>query len=219
MLTRRRASLVVAIAGCVLAVSSCSSGATTGSEPGPGSASAASSRSVPTPDEGPTPTTSVTRAPDPAAPATVEPVKRASGPPAPTIAATAETFSDPVSYPDGLSLKVTGIAQETVVGKGPGTQTGAPMTRLTLSLHNGTSHDIALTQVVVTAVYGKAPGQLAPPVYTGEVRDFSGVAKPNTDVTAIYAFSIPATELGNVLLTIDLDGVHALATFHGKATT
>ena len=125
------------------------------------------------------------------------------------------SFTEPVVFADGLALAVTSVEQGTVAGQGPGVSSGAPMTKVGLELTNGTAREVRLTAVVVTMTYGQ-PRRIAAAVYVEGVADFAGTAKPGAKSRAVYAFTVPTSELGEVVMSVDLDGVHALATFQGK---
>jgi hypothetical protein len=126
------------------------------------------------------------------------------------------TFRTPVTYPDGLSIAVTKITQQTVTQQGPGALTGQPMTEFTIKFTNGTTQPLNLDQVVVTATYG-AQHIDAAPVYEGLMNDFSGSLSPGSSKTTAYAFTIPVKDLGATTLTVDFDGKHSVAVFTGAA--
>jgi len=163
----------------------------------------------------------VTRAADPLAPVSIAPARRAGGtaspavPAVPVVPARVGSFTEPVVFADGLALAVTSVEQGTVAGQGPGVSSGAPMTKVGLELTNGTAREVRLTGVVVTMTYGQ-PRRIAAPVYVEGVADFAGTVKPGAKSRAVYAFTVPTSELGEVVMSVDLDGVHALATFQGK---
>ena len=150
------------------------------------------------------------------APSKPVPVKRGGKVPKPSFTAAARAFDQKVSYADGLTLAVSKTDQGSVEGQGPGVFAGDPRTTFTLTLTNGTSKPIRLDAVVVAAQYGK-PARVARPVYGPTAVDFSGVVAPGGKSSASYAFTIPKTGLKNVVMTVDFDGLHTAATFHGAA--
>ena len=164
----------------------------------------------------PLPTVTTPRPLDPLAPKTQKAVIRGSKAPGPRLSATPATFASVVKYGDGVTLGVKGIQQGTVSEQGPGFLKGQPMTTFSLILTNRSKGSLDLSQVVVTAVYGK-PARTARPVYGKASADFTGQVAAGKQATASYVFSIPAAELTNVSVTVDFDGHHAAATFHGKA--
>ena len=158
----------------------------------------------------PTPSTS------PLAPSTIKPVVRNGVRPHPSISASPAPFDQSVVYPDGVKLTVTDIHQGRVTGQGPGVVKG-PKTTFDLRFTNGSDEAVSLDQVVPTATFGK-PARLAAPVYDARTQDFGTTVRPGGSATATYAFSIPASELGDVTIHLDFDGRHYAASFHGDAS-
>ena len=115
---------------------------------------------------------------------------------------------------EGVSLAITKVEQGTVTEQGPGAFTGDPKTLFTVALTNGSKQAITLDQVVVTARYG-SPARVARPTYGSGAKDFSGTVKPGKTATATYSFSVPTSQLKNVTMAVDFDGLHAAATFRG----
>lgn len=152
---------------------------------------------------------------DPLAPTKIPPVVRGDGTPQPSISADPQPFDEPIEYPDGVSLEVTGIEQGEVTDQGPGV-VGGPKTAFNLVFTNGSKKPVDLNQVVVTAVYGD-PGRLAHPVYDSKSRDFAGRVAPGKVAKARYVFSIPPAQLGNVTVHVDFDGLHVAGRFMGDA--
>jgi hypothetical protein len=125
--------------------------------------------------------------------------------------------TSPVTYPDGLKVRINGVVQSTITAQGPGELTGQPLTTFTIELTNGTSKDVVLNQVVVSAFYG-TPLLMAQPVYSPGVSDFATVVKPGASASTKYAFSIPVAELHRVTIAVDFDGLHSVAVFTGSTT-
>lgn len=153
------------------------------------------------------------------APSRISKVLRNGKTPNPTVVAPASQFSQPVTYSDGVRLRVVKAAKDIEEGHGAGTFAGRELVVLDLEIVNGTPKGMTLDQVVVTAFYGK-DRQLAPTVYAPNVsfKDFGGSLAAGKSAPARYAFAIPAHELGAVTLVIDFDGVHASTVFTGKVS-
>ena len=163
-----------------------------------------------------TPARPLTRAPDPVAPATVKPVGRTSSA-TKRVTAPAGTLTGGLRYPDGVKVTVSKITQSTTTGEGPGSINGAPKTTFALRLDNDSSSVVDVSQVVVRLSYGRSPARLAPPVYGTDAADFTGTVPPGKSTAATYAFSIPASKLSRVTLSVDIDARHAPAVLNGSA--
>jgi hypothetical protein len=214
--TRTAPGPLVAVALLVAAVSGCAQ--LSPDRAGAAAATRHSTPSGPTAREtGPEPTpTDVGKAPavaDPVAPSAA-PVVRNGKSPEPSVHASPAGFAGPVRYPDHVDVSVLKVTQGVTSGNGAGMRPGRPMTTLQIRFANRSTRPVDLNQVVVTAVYG-AKRQLAAPVYDAATADFYGTARAGQSVTASYAFSIPTADLGDVTLSIDFDGLHAAAVFHG----
>jgi hypothetical protein len=189
---------------------------------GPGEAAAATSGAsagvTATPTETPeTETTPTTMAPPLPQPVTAVPkVKRPGQPSKPSVSAPSARFDAPVRYPDGVRLDITKAERGVETGHGPGVMAGREYVRFTVKLTNGSAKAVNLNEVVVTTFYGSAR-QLAAPVYTESAGtyDLSGTVKPGAAATALYAFAVPATQLGRVTMVVDFDGLHTSATYTG----
>ena len=156
---------------------------------------------------------------DPLASTSVTPVKRGAGAARATIAATggARPFTQPIRYSDGLRLTITSTTQGKITGQGPGVFSGRSVTDFHVTLTNGTKKPLLFDAVVVTVSYG-SPARLAHLVYDKNSVDFASTVQPGRSGNAVYGFSVPTTALGDVTMTVDLDGLHQLATFKGKVT-
>ena len=71
-----------------------------------------------------------------------------------------------------------------------------------------------LNAVVVQAVYGGDRVQ-ASPLYDAETVDLGGSLAPGGTATAVYSFAVPANQVGNVVLSVDVDGYRFPAVFSG----
>ena len=128
------------------------------------------------------------------------------------------TFEAPVSYPDGVTLKVDKVTPGVETGQGPGVFAGREFAVFTVTMHNGTKKPIDAQSVVVTSTYGPK-GLVAERVYAADsgAVDFGGQIAPGADATARYAFAVPTKQLGDVRLVVDFDGTHTSAEFDGDA--
>jgi hypothetical protein len=131
-----------------------------------------------------------------------------------TVEVTAADFAAPASWSDGVTIRVTEARQQVTSGTGPGERTGQPQTVVTLELTNGTDRPLDLNTVVVQAAYGAPPAQ-ASPIYDAQSADFGGTLAPGASATAVYSFAIPDDRLGNVVLSVDVDGFRFPAVFSG----
>lgn len=135
----------------------------------------------------------------------------------PTILAPDAPFTRPVTYPDGVRVVIAAVARAVETGHGPGVMAGREFVTFDLRLINGSRKPIDVNQVVVTTRYGHTK-QLAAPVYTPSAGtyDFAGTVRPGGSAQANYGFAVPVRELGNVIVTVDFDGLHSSATYSGK---
>ncbi len=214
------AAALALVAGIALGATGC----TTGDAARPGASATATD----------TPSTAVETPSDDrgdGTPATLEPplpntinaapskVLRPGQPGTPTATADKVSFSTPAKYGDNTVLTITKASKQVETGNGPGVFAGREFVKFDLELTNGSGQPIDLNTVVVTTYYG-GTNQVAAPVYTpsaGSV-DFSGEVAPGAKATASYGFAVPASELGNVTMIVDFDGVHSSATFAGAVT-
>ena len=131
------------------------------------------------------------------------------------VSAAPAAFSAPVTFGDGVSVRVTGVKQSTDTGKGPGVFVGSPITQVSVELVNKSKNAIKLDQVVASMLYGE-PQRMASPVYQDGAKDFSGTVGADETATAVYMFSVPTSDLTKVSLAVDFDGGHTAATFEGS---
>lgn len=121
-----------------------------------------------------------------------------------------------VTYPDGLTVAITGISHAEIADRGPGAMTGERYTLFEVEVTNDSGRAVEANQVVVALTYG-SPARVANPVYVaGQTLDLSGRIEPGASATADYAFAIPTQGLGEVTLSLDIDGAHGLAVFNGQ---
>ncbi|GAB3350746.1 hypothetical protein [Modestobacter lapidis] len=132
-----------------------------------------------------------------------------------TVSVAPAAFTAPAAWSDGASVRVTEARQQVSGGQGPGALAGQPQTVFTLEVTNGSTAPLDLNGVVVQATYGAGTTQ-ASPLYDGGTTDFSGTLEPGATATAVYSFAIPADELGEVSLSVDVDGLRFPAAFTGS---
>ncbi|MGY1662949.1 hypothetical protein ACI78Q_17135 [Geodermatophilus sp. SYSU D00705] len=164
----------------------------------------------PTPTESPAPVT-VAAAPSVVAREGVPEAER-------TVAAAPAEFTTSAEWADGVSVRVAEARQQVSAGSGPGALAGQPQTVFTLELTNGSGAPLDVNAVVVQAVYAAGASQAAP-LYDRDTVDFTGVLEPGAGATAIYSFAIPADQLGDVALSVDVDGHRFPAVFSGAVPT
>lgn len=154
---------------------------------------------------------------DPEAPSTYRPVVRPGKPAHPVVAAAEGRFAAtaPATYSDGVSVRVDRVTRRVETGEGRGSFPGRPQTAITLTLTNGSSRTVDLTQVVVTTTYGTPP-RFASPVYEHpDAGDFTGTVEPGGTASATYVFSIPPGQARSAVMMVDFDSVHGAAEFTG----
>ncbi|MBF4578192.1 hypothetical protein [Frigoribacterium sp. VKM Ac-2530] len=132
------------------------------------------------------------------------------------VQADAVPFADTVDYPDGLTVTTEAVDQGTVTATGSGVVTGAPYVVFSVTVHNGTDADVDLTSVVPSLRAGSDAVPSAPLYDDVDVSDLDSVVAAGADVTARYAFVVPEDRRDQATLYLDLDGVHAPATFTGS---
>jgi hypothetical protein len=131
-----------------------------------------------------------------------------------TVEASAADFAGTADWSDGVTVRVTEARQQVTSGRGPGERAGLPQTVFALELTNGSSAPLDLNAVVVQAVYGSDASQ-ASPLYDAETVDFGGTLAPGEVAKGVYSFSIPADQVGDVVLSVDVDGYRFPAVFSG----
>jgi hypothetical protein len=182
------------------------------SAPAAGSASTATSALAPDAEE--TPTSTVPPSPATEQPAASVVAREGVAQSARTVQAAAADFATAAEWSDGASVRVTAARQQVTSGRGPGERAGQPQTVFALELANGSAAPLDLNGVVVQAVYGGGKSQ-ASPLYDAETVDFGGTLAPGQVATAVYSFAIPADQVGDVVLSVDVDGYRFPAVFSG----
>lgn len=161
---------------------------------------------TPVPDEPPAPVTQAQAGPVVVRPGVPESAR--------TVEAARVAFAAPSEWSDGASVRVVEAVQRVTEGRGPGELAGQPQTVFTLELTNGTGAPLVLDGVVVQATYG-TPAVQAGPLYDDETVDFAGTLQPGATATAVHSFAVPEDQLGNVTLSVDVDGFRFPAVFSG----
>lgn len=175
--------------------------------PGEEDPSATPGEATPTPTESPAPATELLAAP----------VVAREGVPASarTVEAAPAAFTAPAEWSDGASVRVVEARQQVSGGRGPGALAGQPQTVFTLEVTNGSTATLDLNGVVVQATYGAETTQ-ASPLYDATTVDFGGALEPGAKAEAVYSFAVPADQLGDVRLSVDVDGSRFPAVFTGE---
>jgi hypothetical protein len=181
---------------------------------GAGASSTTSAEAAP-PVEDPAAESEPTEPPEPVTELPAPSVAAREGVPASarTLTVTEADFAAPAEWSDGASVRVTDARQQVTDGRGPGERAGQPQTVFTLDITNGSAQPLDLNAVVVQAVYGGS--SQASPLYDEETVDFGGALAPGATATAVYSFAIPEDQLGNVVLSVDVDGYRFPAVFSG----
>jgi len=176
---------------------------------------AASSSESPAPSLEPGEETEPTEPPEPATELPAPSVAAREGVPASarTLTVSEADFAAPAEWSDGATVAVTGARQQVTSGRGPGERAGQPQTVFALEVTNGSDKPLDLNAVVVQAVYGGS--NQASPLYDQETVDFAGALAPGATATAVYSFAIPEDQLGDVVLSVDVDGYRFPAVFSG----
>jgi hypothetical protein len=130
-----------------------------------------------------------------------------------TVTVSDADFAAAAEWSDGATVRVADARQQVTSGVGPGERSGQPQTVFDLEVTNGSGEPLDLNAVVVQAVYGGS--NQASPLYDRETVDFGGTLAPGETATAVYSFAIPADQLGDVVLSVDVDGYRFPAVFAG----
>lgn len=144
--------------------------------------------------------------PSGAAPTTESPSSPSTGP-------IGSTFT----YTDGLSVTVTSLQRFTPSDTSAGVNPGQAAVIATVTIHNGTSANVDLALVQVTA-YGGSAGNQATSVFdsaNGIGSGFSGSVPVGRSATAKYAFALAPADLSNVVVQVTPDFNHDPASFTG----
>ncbi|MFF5260772.1 hypothetical protein ACFY4C_17675 [Actinomadura viridis] len=157
--------------------------------------------------------------------------KKASGPPPPppseqpeqvvTNAPGSKAFDTttglrkPITYEDKVTVVVSDIRYVRNTEKGPGEMTGKLLTIFTLKFTNGSAQPLDLNKVKVVARYGSGRTQASPTSYAN-LNDFYGTVAPGRSRSASYAFDLPRSGYGSVVLGVNFDEKRKTAVFAGS---
>lgn len=202
---RRRALLIAggAVAGAVI-VAAVVVAAIHGASPEPGKGVANAldpvATQLPRPSDTPaaTPSAGATDSPK-ATPAPAEPGTldaRYGG----VVASTAQVAQD-VKTPGGLTATVTSVESYTATARRPGEVSG-PAVKVTLKLQNATGSAFALSAATVNAYYGSASTPAGPVAGDPAAKPFTGSLQSGATATAVYVFTVPSDDSGDVTLTL-----------------
>lgn len=203
----------VALSGVLAVVLTACAPAATPAQPAASASASPSSAPTETPRVVATPVAPTDTAVD-ADPTPVPKVPRSGSTAAPEQSAQPQPLTEPVTYDDGVTLSVTGAEFGTEQAQGIGSFPGRSFARLALSLYNGSTAPIDMSNTIVTVL--DSDGNEVTPVYAAEAdaRDFSGVLASGDEANAAYAFALEpgATD---VTVVIDFDSLHTSAVFRG----
>ncbi|MFD1720820.1 hypothetical protein [Amnibacterium endophyticum] len=154
-----------------------------------------------------------TAAPSTSAPATSAPAATPS--PVPTPGATVSTpiTSDAPIRAD-LTAEVTSMKAVTVKTSSPG-EIGGPGVRFAITVTNTTDRTVSLVDTVVNA----AAGRYGDPAYLidSSSRPFPSSVAAGRSVTGVYVFTIPRSDRGKVVVSLDTSTSNPVVAFTGKA--
>ncbi|MFJ4224007.1 hypothetical protein [Microbacterium sp. NPDC089695] len=142
-------------------------------------------------------------------------IERAGHTTAPTISAEPADTGAPVTYDDGVTVRIDDVSFAKETAQGPGSFPDREYARLTITITNGSTAKIDLGTSVLTLL--DASGTAAVRVYAAEAEavDFAGVLAAGKSATASYAFALPSDARDDVALVVDFDGDHSSAVFRG----
>lgn len=116
------------------------------------------------------------------------------------VAGTAQVSQD-VKTPGGLTANVSSVESYTATARRQGEVSG-PAVKVTLKLVNNTGSDFALTTATVNAYYGAGSTPASPVAGDPAAKPFTGSLTPGATATAVYVFTVPASDSGDVTLTL-----------------
>jgi hypothetical protein len=74
--------------------------------------------------------------------------------------------------------------------------------KVTLKLVNDTGSDFPVSTATVNAYYGSASTPASSVAGDSASKPFTGTLKPGATATAVYVFTVPAADAGDVTLTL-----------------
>ncbi len=125
-------------------------------------------------------------------------------------------FGDVVDLGGGVTVDV--VKHESVQGQGTGPgEVDAPAVRLTIELTNGTSSELDLRAVTVTAYIGP---DLDPASDLGRpgVKRFPSSAAAGESVPGVYVFAVPVKQRGDVTVHVSYQAESPTAIFRGSVS-
>jgi len=149
----------------------------------------------------------------------------ATGAPAPSGGTTAQvvpsstmTTAAPIglkqtSAANKVTVWLTSLAKVTVQGHGPGEISG-PAVAVTVRVRNGASTPLDLDHVIVNLLDAK--GQLATPMSGDPAAPFHGRLAAGADQSAVYVFSVTASALKPVQISVTYDVEEPTVLFKGN---
>ena len=165
----------------------------------------------------PVPSPGITPGPSPTETAVLTPPSTdAPTDPAPEMTTPPVALDGTASFGTGVTARLTAVESVAGEASGPGEVAG-PAVRVTVELHNGTNHALALNMVVVDVFAGSelAPGE---PLSGPGVRWFDGTLEPGDDATGVYVFGVPADRRDQVHVRVSYDPLAPTVLFEGPGT-
>lgn len=153
-------------------------------------------------------------APSASAPAPSASSEATAAAPAPQPTKTAE-IAKPAVIVKALTAKVTDQAAVAGTAQGPGEIAG-PSVQFTIRISNTTGKTVDLASAVVNAYYGtdRTPAsQLEEP----GGHSFPESVKDGDSATGVFVFTIPSSQRGTVLVTLDTSVANAVVAFKGAS--
>jgi len=122
----------------------------------------------------------------------------------------------PITYPDKVSVSITGVRYVRDQREGRGSVKGQLKTIFTLKFVNGSSKPLNLDKVKVVVRYGPKRKTASPTSYAN-INDFYGTVAPGSSKSASYVFELPYPEgYKNVVLGVTFDPNRKAALFAGS---
>ncbi|MCI0159345.1 hypothetical protein KNO15_21805 [Leifsonia shinshuensis] len=117
------------------------------------------------------------------------------------VVASTAAVSQNVKTPGGLTAKVTSVQAYTATATRPGEVSG-PAVKVTLTLVNDTGSVFPVSTATVNAYYGSASTPASSVDGDSASKPFTGTLKAGATATAVYVFTVPAADSGDVTLTL-----------------
>jgi cytoskeletal protein RodZ len=134
--------------------------------------------------------------------------------PAPSASITAG-IDDAVTVPAGLTIQLTGLEAVAGEAQGPGEVAG-PALRATVTIANGTSDTVSLSNTVLNLYYGDA--QTPADLLSGPgASAFPSEVEKGGTATGVVVFNVPADERQRVQVSVDYAAGSPVVVFEGSA--